>query len=49
MVRFNGGCVGLWVGGLAGDGVVGSVVQNQWWEDRLVNGFQRMGRWWVGW
>ena len=29
MVRFNRGCVGLWVGGLAGDGVVGSVVQNQ--------------------
>ena len=34
---------------IGGSLVVGSVVQNQWWEDRLVNGFQRMGRWWVGW
>ena len=29
--------------------VVGSVRRNQWWEDRPVNGFQRMGRRWVGW
>ena len=29
--------------------VVGSVRRNRWWEDRPMNGFQRMGRQWVGW
>ena len=48
------GCDGQiqwWVGRLViGESmVVGSVVRNRWWEDRPVNGFQRMGRGWVGW
>ena len=51
MVRFSGGWVGLWVGGMVmGESVVvGSIVRNRWWEDRPMNGFWRMDRRWMGW